>query len=66
MVGHVGRFTYQKNHTFLIDIFKELVELDSDYRLLLIGEGALEEQIKIKAKHTELRTKLYLRASNRM
>ena len=50
VVGHVGRFTHQKNHTFLIDIFKELVELDSDYRLLLIGEGVLEEQIKVKAK----------------
>ena len=50
VVGHVGRFTHQKNHTFLIDIFKELVELDSDYRLLLIGEGVLEEQIKAKAK----------------
>lgn len=50
VVGHVGRFTHQKNHTFLIDVFKELVELDSDYRLLLIGEGALEEQTKAKAK----------------
>lgn len=50
VVGHVGRFTHQKNHTFLIDVFKELVELDSDYRLLLIGEGALEEQTKAKVK----------------
>ena len=50
VVGHVGRFTHQKNHTFLIDVFKELVELDSDYRLLLIGEGALEEQTEAKAK----------------
>lgn len=58
VVGHVGRFTHQKNHAFLIDIFKELVDLDSDYRLLLVGEGALEEQIKAKAKAYEIEEKI--------
>ncbi len=58
VVGHVGRFTHQKNHTFLIDVFKELLDVDSDYRLLLIGEGILEEQIKIKAKAYGIENKI--------
>lgn len=39
LVGHVGRFMDQKNHTFLIDIFYELKKIKSDAKLILIGEG---------------------------
>ncbi len=48
VVGHIGRFNNQKNHTFLIDIFYELVNLNRDYILLLIGEGPLYSDIKEK------------------
>jgi glycosyltransferase involved in cell wall biosynthesis len=48
VVGHVGRFDYQKNHKFLIEIFTTLSRRNPDARLLLIGEGpmrpAIEEQ----------------------
>ncbi|OLR62927.1 hypothetical protein BHF69_09690 [Anaerostipes sp. 992a] len=46
VVGHVGRFHFQKNHKFLIDIFEELVKRNSQYHLLLVGQGELEEEIK--------------------
>lgn len=36
-VGHIGRFSYQKNQSFVIDIFNELVKCHSDACLLLIG-----------------------------
>ena len=45
VVGHVGRFTYQKNHPFLIEIFVEIVKSDDDARLLLVGDGEDKEQI---------------------
>lgn len=48
VLGHVGRFCYQKNHDFLIDIFEKVHEKEKDAVLLLIGEGELEEQIKAK------------------
>lgn len=38
VVGHVGRFTYQKNHDFLIEIFKEILKLKPDAILLLVGD----------------------------
>lgn len=48
VVGHVGRFCYQKNHDFLIDIFEKVHEKEKDAVLLLIGEGELEDEIKAK------------------
>lgn len=50
VVGHVGRFMYQKNHSFLIDIFAELLREKLDARLLLIGEGELMGQIQEKVQ----------------
>lgn len=40
---HIGRFTPQKNHKFLIDILSMLK--DKDYILLLVGEGPMKEEI---------------------
>ncbi len=45
VVGHVGRFMYQKNHKFLVEIFAELLKREPKAFLLLIGEGELQESI---------------------
>ena len=50
VIGHVGRFMYQKNHTFLIDIFAEVLKQNPNSILLLIGEGELMQSIQVKAK----------------
>lgn len=46
VVGHVGRFSKQKNHAFLIDIFHELHQRIPDSVLLLIGDGELKNDIQ--------------------
>ncbi len=46
VVGHVGRFAEQKNHKFLIEIFKEIKNEKTDALLILIGEGELEDEIR--------------------
>ena len=48
--GHIGRFTQQKNHTFLIDLFAALKKIQPDFRLLLVGEGTLMPQVKAKVQ----------------
>lgn len=48
--GNVGRFTEQKNHTFLIDIFNEIYKSNNNAVLLLAGTGEKEEEIKEKVK----------------
>lgn len=48
VIGNVGRFAQQKNHDFLIDIFSECYKINGNYRLLLVGIGELEQEIKNK------------------
>jgi glycosyltransferase involved in cell wall biosynthesis len=48
VVGHVGRFAYQKNHLFLVDIFYEIYKQNSNAVLLLVGAGKLEASIRKK------------------
>lgn len=55
VIGHVGRFVQQKNHTFLIDVFKEFHEKNPDSKLLLIGSGPLEDKIKKKVEKLGLK-----------
>lgn len=53
VIGHVGRFTYQKNHAFLIDIFYKLLKVCPNAKLLLIGDGPY--LFNIKRSVSELR-----------
>lgn len=48
--GHVGRFMMQKNHMFLLETFQKIHGLRPDARLILIGEGRLEEKIRQKTE----------------
>ena len=52
VLGHVGRFFPQKNHTFLIDIFAEVHKRHPNSVLWLVGGGELNDALKnqIKAK----------------
>lgn len=54
VLGHVGRFMPQKNHTFLIDIFAELHGQIPSAVLLLVGQGPLESQIREKVQQLGL------------
>lgn len=54
VIGHVGRFNIQKNHDFIIDVFKEIISKNNDSVLVLVGTGELEEKIKMKVKNNNL------------
>ena len=54
VIGHVGRFVQTKNHTFLVDVFKKYHEKKPDSKLLLVGSGPLEDEIKKKVKRLGL------------
>lgn len=45
VVGHVGRFSEAKNHTFLLRVFQELLQRKNNAHMLLVGSGELREQI---------------------
>lgn len=44
VIGHIGKFTEQKNHIFLIEIFAKICEMTDEYELWLIGEGGEKEK----------------------
>lgn len=47
---HVGRFSDVKNHTFLLDVFAQLVKREPDSVLLMAGDGELRPEMEAKAK----------------
>ena len=57
VIGHVGRFNLQKNHTRLLDIFAEIAKAEPSARLALIGIGELEQSVKEKARTLGLQDK---------
>ena len=44
VIGHVGRFSQQKNHRYLLEIFAALLKKEPSARLLLAGEGVLLDE----------------------
>ena len=47
---HVGRFSYQKNHSFLLDIFKGVHRIQPDSVLLLVGDTTEESEFLTEVK----------------
>ncbi len=48
VLGHIGRFDPQKNHSFLLDIFAAYLKKNENAVLLLVGEGALRQSVQEK------------------
>lgn len=62
VIGHVGRFTEAKNHSFLLEIMqaaKKAVKQDISLKLLLVGDGDLRAAIEAEAKEKGLLEDIY-------
>lgn len=57
LIGHVGRFCYPKNHSFLIDIFNA-IQKKIPSKLILVGDGELKNDIEQKVKMYGLEDKV--------
>lgn len=54
VISHIGSFSDVKNHNFIIRIFNELVKLNSNYKLILVGDGELRTEIEKQVKNLNL------------
>lgn len=54
VIGNVARFTYEKNHEFLVNIFAQVKRIREDALLMLIGRGELENQVKAQVENLGL------------
>lgn len=46
ILGHIGRLSTPKNHKFLLNVFNQYHKINSNSKLLLVGDGELFESIK--------------------
>lgn len=60
IIGHIGRFSSAKNHTFLIEIFEELLYRVPNARLILVGDGALRPQILALIEQKGIQNRVHL------
>lgn len=58
IIGHIGRFSRQKNHSFLLDVFKSYNNQNPNSVLMLVGGGELENEIRRKANLLEIEDKV--------
>lgn len=50
VLGHIGRMHFQKNQSFLLDIFAEFKKIHSNSVLMLVGQGEDEKMLHEKAE----------------
>lgn len=58
VIGHVGRFTKQKNHKFLVEVFAEFVKRKPESILLLCGDGVLRKDIERRVNELNIQSKV--------
>lgn len=59
IIGHVGRFTKQKNHTFILNIFSEYIKTNPDTHLILVGDGNDRGTINKLIKERNIENKVH-------
>lgn len=54
VIGHAGRFTEQKNHKFMVEIFAKVHEKYPEAILAFAGDGHLMDEVKAQVKELGL------------
>ncbi|GAA4321064.1 hypothetical protein GCM10023115_48520 [Pontixanthobacter gangjinensis] len=60
IVMHVGNFSPEKNHTFLLEIFQELKSSHPEIKLVCVGDGVTYGDIDQKIKNNGLEESVFL------
>lgn len=60
VIGHVGRFDIPKNHSFLLQVFSEVVAHHHEARLLLVGDGERRDAVERLIQELDLQDSVIL------
>ncbi|MCR8968937.1 glycosyltransferase [Facklamia sp. 7083-14-GEN3] len=63
VIGHVGNFLKVKNHIYLLEIFKHILEKRPNSKLFLIGQGPLKKDIHNYLNSNEISDSVFLLGS---
>lgn len=55
LFGMIGRFVWQKNHEFLLEVFQNVNKNIPNSKLVLVGDGPLEEKLKLLVSEYEIK-----------
>lgn len=58
ILGSVGNFNPSKNHSFMIDVLRELLKKNPKFKLLLVGAGPLENELRKKINELNLNDRI--------
>ncbi len=60
IIGHVGNMTPPKNHSFILEVFRQVLLVKPNAKLLLVGDGYLRSKIEGKVKQFGLEEQVIL------
>lgn len=60
ILGNIGRLHFQKNQSFILDVFAELFQSKQEARLVLVGQGEDEGMLKEKISELRITDKVYM------
>lgn len=60
IVMHIGNFSPEKNHEFLLEIFFELKEENPEIKLVCVGDGVIFQTIKQQIRKLDLEDSVFL------
>jgi glycosyltransferase involved in cell wall biosynthesis len=59
VIGVIGRLVWQKGFEYFIEAIPEVLEKFKAARFVLVGEGELEDELKLKSKRLKLENKIF-------
>lgn len=54
VIGNIARMIEMKNHLFLLEVLKEILKIQPNAKLLLVGDGPYKGEVQKKAEELEL------------
>jgi L-malate glycosyltransferase len=57
---HTGSFTDEKNHIWLVETFRRIVDSGRDVHLVLIGDGELKSRVEAHARESGIGQRIHL------
>lgn len=58
IIGHIGRFTRQKNHVFLLKLLESAFRCHDDWFAVLVGHGELLEPVRDRVRQLGLKSRI--------
>jgi len=59
VIGHVGRLDIQKNHSYLLQILRELGEQNTQFHLVIVGEGPLKKKLMLECESLKISERVH-------